>query len=69
MEHATGSGAAAMRGSGREAAIKGAGRESGRRAQRGIELEAEELHGASAPFFQMVTSHVDEVEMTAAHTA
>jgi hypothetical protein len=27
------------------------------------------LHGASAPFFQMVTSHVDELEMAAAHTA
>jgi hypothetical protein len=68
MEHATGSGAAAMRGSGREAAIKGSGRESGRRAQRGIELGTA-LHGASAPFFQMVTSHVDELEMAAAHTA
>jgi hypothetical protein len=55
-----------MRGIGREAAIRGAGRESGRRAQ---ELETEELHGASAPFFQMVTSHVDELDMTAAHTA
>ena len=66
MEHATGSGAAAMRGIGREAAIRGAGRELGRRAQ---ELETEELHGASAPFFQMVTSHVDELDMTAAHTA